>query len=211
MIILNSYGGTRRPNVLTNLKLRIKTWPVSRMQKYVYINMLSKQTYCTLCTLYSVHQRVCTSREEMGGGCGFFTQIEPNWPLPYSKVPVPLLGDARPAGWVTYCSICASTMPRAQNRAGKGSILLWRRLALAILLLFIYGWVATSIIFMTHRVFSSMLLYNTKFSFVNYSISSGGPMVSYSLLLFKTHFFKKLSPYHYFEKCKHIFKHIFYL
>ena len=78
LIILNSYGGTRRPNVLTNLKLRIKTWPVSRMQKYVYINMLSKQTYCTLCTLYSVHQRVCTSREEMGGGCGFFTQIEPN-------------------------------------------------------------------------------------------------------------------------------------
>ena len=30
---------------------------------------------------------------------------------------------ARPADWVTYCSICASTMPRAQNRAEKGSIL----------------------------------------------------------------------------------------
>ena len=80
----------------------------------------------------------CTSREEMGGRWGFFTQIEPNWTLPYSTVPEPLLRDARPAGWVTYYSICASTMPRAQNSAGIGSILLWRRLALAILLLFIY-------------------------------------------------------------------------
>ena len=52
---------------------------------------------------------------------------------------IPLLWDARPAGWVTYCTIYASTMPRAQNRAEKGSIMLWRRLALAILLLFIYG------------------------------------------------------------------------
>ena len=81
---------------------------------------------------------VCTSREEMRGGWGVFTQIEPNWPLPYSTVPVPRFRDARPAGWVTYCSICASTLPRAQNRAEKGSILLWRQLALAILLLFIY-------------------------------------------------------------------------
>ena len=73
------------------------------------------------------NQRVCTSREEMGGGWGFFIQIEPNWPLPYSTVPVPLLRDARPAGWVTCYSICASTMPRAQNMTGKGSLLLWRR------------------------------------------------------------------------------------
>ena len=57
----------------------------------------------------------------------------------YSTVPVPWLRDARLAGWVTYYSICASTMPRAQNSAGIGSSLLWRRLALAILLLFIYG------------------------------------------------------------------------
>ena len=35
-------------------------------------------------------------------------------------------------------SICSSTMPRAQNRAGKGSILLWRRLTFPIFLLFIY-------------------------------------------------------------------------
>ena len=30
--------------------------------------------------------------------------------------------DARLAGWVTYCRIGTSTMPRAQNRAEKGSI-----------------------------------------------------------------------------------------
>ena len=35
-------------------------------------------------------------------------------------------------GWVTFCSICTSTMPRAQNRAAKGSIILWRRLTLPI-------------------------------------------------------------------------------
>ena len=33
----------------------------------------------------------------------------------YSTVPVQLLRDARPAGWVNSFSICASTMPRAQN------------------------------------------------------------------------------------------------
>ena len=31
-------------------------------------------------------------------------------------------------------------MPRAQNRSGKGSILLWRRYSFPIFLLFIYGW-----------------------------------------------------------------------
>ena len=36
---------------------------------------------------------------------------------------VPLLRDARPAGWVNRFSICASTMLRAQNRAAEGSIL----------------------------------------------------------------------------------------
>ena len=45
-----------------------------------------------------------------------FSLIEPNWPLPYSTVSI----------------ICASTMPRAQNRAAIGSILLWRRLTLPI-------------------------------------------------------------------------------
>ena len=58
-----------------------------------------------------------------GGGWRFFSQIEPNWPLLYSTVPVPRLRDARPAGWVTCCSICASTMPRAQNWTAKGSTL----------------------------------------------------------------------------------------
>ena len=36
---------------------------------------------------------------------------------------VPLLRDARPAGWVNCFSICASAMPRAKNRTEKGSIL----------------------------------------------------------------------------------------
>ena len=31
-------------------------------------------------------------------------------------------------------------MPKAQNRAGKGSIILWRRFTFPIFLLFIYGW-----------------------------------------------------------------------
>ena len=61
--------------------------------------------------------RVSTAREEKRvGGQRFFCQIEPNWPLPHSTVPVPQLREAMPAGWVTYCSICASTMPRAQGR-----------------------------------------------------------------------------------------------
>ena len=46
---------------------------------------------------------------------------------------------ARPADWVTYYSLCSSTMPRAQKRTGKGSILLWRRFNFPIFLLFIYG------------------------------------------------------------------------
>ena len=78
--------------------------------------------------------RVSTPRGEKGGGRRFFSQIEPNWPLPYSTVPLPLLRDAKPAGWVTYCSICVSTMLTAQNRAAKCSILLQRRFALPILL-----------------------------------------------------------------------------
>ena len=38
-------------------------------------------------------------------------------------MPVPLFRDARPAGWVNCFSICASAMPRAQNRAANGSTL----------------------------------------------------------------------------------------
>ena len=49
-------------------------------------------------------------------GCRLvFSLIEPNWPLPYITVPVPLLRDARPAGWVSCFSLCASTMPRAKQ------------------------------------------------------------------------------------------------
>ena len=96
-----------------------------------------KTVYIVQCSLYNTH-RISTARKEKGWGRLFFPQIKPNWPLPYSTVPVPQLRDARPAGWVTYCSICASTMPRAQNRAGKGSILMWRRFTFPIFLLFIY-------------------------------------------------------------------------
>ena len=70
----------------------------------------------------SVSQRVSTPRGEKVGGRRFFCQIKPNWPLPYSIVPLPRLRDARPAGWVTSFSIWASTMPRAQNRATNASI-----------------------------------------------------------------------------------------
>ena len=65
-----------------------------------------------------------TARWEKGGGRHFFHQVEPNWPLPHSTVQVPQLRDARQAGWVTFCSICASTMPRVQNRTAKGSTLM---------------------------------------------------------------------------------------
>ena len=120
----------------------------------------SFSTWPSLARYRTLHlfQRVCTSREELGGGWGFFTQIEPKWPLPYSTgtVPVPLLRDARPADWVTYCSICARTMLRAQNRAGKGSILMQRRLALAILLLFIYD------------LFDNLFQWTVKWFFLNF-------------------------------------------
>ena len=58
-----------------------------------------------------------------GRGLNIFSQIEPNWPLPYSTMPLPWLRDARPKGWVNCFSICASTMPRAQNWTAKCSIL----------------------------------------------------------------------------------------
>ena len=81
--------------------------------------------------------RIITARKEKAWRRPFFHQIEPNWPLPHSTVPVPQMRDARPASWVTYCSICA--MPWAQNRTGKDSILMWRRFTFPIFLIFIYG------------------------------------------------------------------------
>ena len=94
------------------------------------------------------NHRIITARKEKGWRRHFFHQIEPNWPLPYSTVPVPRLREARPAGWVTYCSICASTMLRAQNRTGKGSILLWRRFTFPIFQLFIYGYAVGALFFL---------------------------------------------------------------
>ena len=38
-------------------------------------------------------------------------------------MPVPLLKDARPAGWVTCFGICAEYNAESHNRAAKGSIL----------------------------------------------------------------------------------------
>ena len=51
------------------------------------------------------NHRISTSRKEKVGERPFFHQDDPNWPLPYSTVPVPRLRDGRLAGWVTYCSI----------------------------------------------------------------------------------------------------------
>ena len=72
--------------------------------------------------VHGPYSRIRTARKVMGWSWHFFHQIGPNWPLPYSIMPVPRLRDARPAGWAPFCSTCPSTMPRAQNRAGKGSI-----------------------------------------------------------------------------------------
>ena len=55
------------------------------------------------------------ARSEEAGCRLVFSQMESNWPLPYSTMPVLLLRDARPAGWVNCFSICSSTMPRAQK------------------------------------------------------------------------------------------------
>ena len=41
----------------------------------------------------------------------------------YSIMPVPMLRDVKPAGWVNCFRICMSTMPGAQNVTAKGSIL----------------------------------------------------------------------------------------
>ena len=54
----------------------------------------------------TARHRISTARKEKGWGPHLFHQIEPNWPLPYSTVPVPRLREARPAGLVTYWGIC---------------------------------------------------------------------------------------------------------
>ena len=86
--------------------------------KYWYHKRSAKQ-HCLLVTL--MHRISIQQEGKRGGGMLFFPQIEPNWPLPN-------LRDAGLAGWVN----CFSPMPRAQNRAAEGSILLCRRNTLTI-------------------------------------------------------------------------------
>ena len=86
--------------------------------------------------------RIITARKEKGRRRHLFHQIEPNWPLPYSTVPVPRLREARLSGWVPLLQYMRKygTMPIAQNRTGNGSIQLWRRFTFPIFLLFIYAY-----------------------------------------------------------------------
>ena len=118
----------------TNLRLwegKSKYWAVTLIKFSIWhtdLQGVQQGTTAELCTqLYVLGPyRINTASKEKGWGRHFFHQIEPNWPLPYNTVPVPRLGDTRLAGWVTFCSIFTSIMPRAQNRAGRGSIILWK-------------------------------------------------------------------------------------
>ena len=78
------------------------------------------------------------ARSDKAGSRYIFNQIEPNWPLLYSTLPVPLLMDARPAGWVNCFSICVSAMPRAQKRAAKASILKEDEILIYTYIIYIY-------------------------------------------------------------------------
>ena len=115
------------------------------MNYYIYLWNLYGPGICALwlegrrLIMVGFPHRIITARKEKAWRRHFFHQIDPNWPLPHSTVPVPQMRDARPASWVTYCSICTSTMPWAQNRTGKDSILMWRRFTFPIFLIFIYG------------------------------------------------------------------------
>ena len=80
------------------------------------------QDLCTQAHAQTSLQRVCTSRGEEGWrGCRFFTQVEPNWPLP-SNVPVPWLRDATPAGWVTYCSTVYARVHCREPKTGQKKV-----------------------------------------------------------------------------------------
>ena len=97
-----------------------------KMRKYFYYLSADQrglnQGYCTFNNwkLLPVDKYIIQLDGKREGGRRVFYQVEPNWPLAYSTMPVLGLRDARPAG----CSICESTMPRAQNRAAKGSTLM---------------------------------------------------------------------------------------
>ena len=85
-------------------------------------------------SVHNAHHRISTARKIKGGGRHFFHRIEPNWPMPYSTVPVPRQAVS-PIAVHTYMH---EYNAETQNVAGKGSILLWRRFTLPIFLLFIY-------------------------------------------------------------------------
>ena len=74
--------------------------------------------------------RISTARKVKGWGRHFFHQIEPNWPLPYSTMPVPQLRDAKAGGLGHLLQYFREYNAKTQNRAGKGSILMWRRFTL---------------------------------------------------------------------------------
>ena len=94
----------------------IPDWIYLPWLSFAHLNWLNS-FLIVLHSSFSWAHRESTAREERGWGLHFFRQIEPNWPLPYSTVPVPWLRDSRRAGWVTYCS----TYMREYNpRAGQG-------------------------------------------------------------------------------------------
>ena len=69
------------------------------------------------------HNRISTARKEKGWGWLFFPQIELNWPLPYSTLPVSQLRDARPVGWVTLCSTVFARVQYQEPKTGQQN---WR-------------------------------------------------------------------------------------
>ena len=72
-------------------------------------------------------QRVCTSRGEMGGATLLvFFHVKLNLIDPCHTVRDSMTVEGCQAGGLGHLLqyICLSTMPRTQNRAGKGSILL---------------------------------------------------------------------------------------
>ena len=103
-----------------------------------------------------------TARSEMAGSQLVFTQIEPNWPLRYSTMPVPRWRDA---GWVTYIAVqymrVQSREPAIQGSKRFHSIVKTIHLSYLpinylwfcpskIWILFIYSMLATLIIFLFH-------------------------------------------------------------
>ena len=120
------------------------------------------------------NHRISAARKKKGDSSSLKLNLtDPCYTL-YSIVPVPRMRYARLAGWVNCFNICTSTMPRkkikkmlrAQNRVGKGSIILWRRFTFPIFLLFIYGknqTTQTTFAFLLSHIY--YLLYNASGNF----------------------------------------------